>query len=154
MDTNIWQFGFIKPREKQFLELYESAHSFLISILSDESTRIAASSYQIAEILEVLRKSGMEKEPRAGILHDFEKAKFYVKDLSLADAVLALTDSARSNIHVYDYLVAYPLKDIVGRIYSADTHFTHEDFTSICEVINPLAPWFSTEGKRPEKRRG
>ena len=153
IDTNIWQFGFVKPKEKEFFELHELAHSFLSSILADEATRIAISSYQIAEISEVLRKSGMERESRLCILQDFEKAKFYVRDLSFADTVRAATDSTKSNIHVYDYLVAYPLRDILGRIYSSDTHFSHEDFSSICEVVNPLAPWFSTEGKRPEKHR-
>jgi predicted nucleic acid-binding protein len=153
VDTNIWEFGFVKPKEKEFSELHELARSFLSSILADETIRIAVSSYQIAEILEVLRKSGMDEEQRLRILHDFQKAKFYVRDLSFADTSRAVTDSARSNIHVYDYLVAYPLRGMVGRIYSADTHFAHEDFKSIAQVINPLAPWSSTEGKRPEKRR-
>ena len=54
-----------------------------------------------------------------------------------------------SNIHIYDYLVAFPLKGLVSKIYSADDHFQHKDFKAIAEVINPLSPWILREGKRP-----
>gem|GEM_PF-3682392 len=81
------------------------------------------------------------------------KSKFYVRDLYFEDVLAAIGDSSESNIHVYDYLVVYPLRDTIYTIYSADVHLMHEHFTSAWEVRKPpLAPWFQTEGKRPEKR--
>jgi hypothetical protein len=151
VDTNIWKFGLVKPREKEFSELYESAHGLLFSLLADKVTRIGMSAYQVGEILETLRKSGIEREERLRIADDFKKPKFYIADVTLNDVFRAVTDSVSSNIHVYDYLVAYPLRDVVSRIYSADKHFMHEDFRSICEVTNPVSPWFEVEGRRPEK---
>lgn len=151
VDTNIWRFALAKPKEKEFAELNEKAQRFLSSLVNDQTVRIGLSSYQVCEILEVLRKTGISREEREKILEDFKKAKFYVKPLTLEDAVKAARDSAKSNIHVCDYLVVYPLRGVLNAIYSADSHLMHEDFTSICEVINPLSPWFQTEGKQPQK---
>jgi len=64
----------------------------------------------------------------------------------------AVTDSSKSNIHVYDYLVGYPLRGIIDKIYTADEHFQHSDFQKICQISNPLTPWFITEGKQLEKQ--
>ena len=152
IDTNIWQFALAKPKEKELDQLHESAKEFLFSIINDQTIRIGISTYQVGEILEVLRKTGISWEDRSRIFDDFRKPKFYIKELSMDDTIASANDSAKSNIHVYDYMVVYPLKDIVYRIYSADEHLMHEDFRSICEVINPVSPWSQTEGKRPEKR--
>jgi predicted nucleic acid-binding protein len=152
VDTNIWQFAFMTPREKEFVQIHDLAGLFLTTVLEDESVRIAATSYQVAEIVEVLRKSGYPNEKRMKILHDFEKPKFFVKDLMLSDVTRACEDSSKSNVHVYDYLVVSPLKGVVDRIYSADEHFKHDDFQRIATVANPLEPWFVTEGKHPEKK--
>ncbi len=152
VDTNIWQYAFVRPREKEFAVVHELAQPFLSGLLADELIRIPMSSYQVAEIMEVLRKSGVRHEVRLQILRDFEKAKFYVRDLMLSDVVDAIKDSSKSNIHVYDYLVAYPLRGVIDRIYTADEHFLHSDFQAICQISNPLTPWFVTEGKQPEKR--
>lgn len=85
------------------------------------------------------------------MLEDFEKPKFFIKALDFDTVKKALKDSSKSNIHVYDYLVVYPLIGIVDKIYSADSHLMHEDFQKVAEIINPLKPWIITEGKKPMK---
>lgn len=154
VDTNIWQFAFVKPRESEFVQIHELAKSFLSGLLDDNRVRIAASAYQVAEIMEVLRKSGADEETRNQVRLDLGTTKFYVRDLSLNDVVKAAIDSSKSSIHIYDYLIAYPLRGIITRIYSADGHFKHPDLSSVAEVVNPLAPWRVTEGKRPERENG
>ncbi|WXG41545.1 MAG: hypothetical protein WED07_12400 [Candidatus Freyarchaeum deiterrae] len=151
IDTNIWHFALVKPAEKEFLEIHNMANAFLSSILSDPSIRIAVSCYQVGEILEVLRRAKLSADTRLKLLEDFEKGKYFVKPLDFPVVISAVKDSAKSNIHVYDYLVAYPLREIVNRIYSADAHFEHPHFQDIAEVKNPLSPWILTEGKKPEK---
>lgn len=151
VDTNVWHFAFVRPIEEPFIEIHNLASGFLSSILSDSNTRIALSCYQVSEILEVLRRSKLSINFRLKLLEDFEKAKFFVKALNFQMVKEAAKDSSKPNIHVYDYLVVYPLTGIVDRIYSADQHFMHPDFRKIAEVNNPLSPWFITEGKRPTK---
>ncbi|MGQ9721684.1 MAG: type II toxin-antitoxin system VapC family toxin [Candidatus Jordarchaeum sp.] len=151
IDTNIWHFALVKPIEEPFWEIHKLAREFLSSIIGDSNLRIAVSCYQVSEILEVLRRSNLSVDLRLKLLEDFEKGKFFVKPLDFPAVVSAVKDSAKSNIHIYDYLVAYPLKEIVNRIYSADSHFKHPHFQSIAEVKNPISPWIITEGKKPEK---
>lgn len=151
VDTNIWHFAMVKPIEKEFLEIHKRANSFLLSALTDESIRMALSSYQVAEVLEVLRRSHVDPNTRMKLLADFKTRKFYVTDLSFSAVKEAVKDSSESGIHVYDYLVAYPLKGVVTRIYSADDHFQHSHFVKMAEVVNPLLPWILREGIKPRK---
>ena len=151
VDTNIWHFAMVKPAEEEFLDIHRRANEFLLSTLTDEDTRIALSSYQIAEVVEVLRRSRVDLDARMRLLADFKTRKFFVADLSLGVVEEAIRASSESGIHIYDYLVAYPLKGVVGRIYSADDHFQHSHFIKMAEVINPLLPWILREGIRPRK---
>lgn len=152
IDTNIWHFALVKPIEEEFLEIHDLASTFLSSVLSDSNVRIALSCYQISEILEVLKRAKISVDTRLKLLEDFEKGKFFVKPLDFQAVISAVKDSAKSNIHVYDYLVAYPLRRLINRIYSADAHFKHPHFQDIAEVKNPISPWILTEGKKPEKQ--
>ena len=152
VDTNIWHFAFVKPREQEFAEVHALARDAVEELLTDRGVRIAMSAYQAGEVIEVLRRSGVGLETREGLLRDLGTGKFFVKDLTFDAVISALSDSAESGIHVYDYLVAYPLKGIVGRMYSADDHFQHEHFR-FAEVVNPVAPWILREGVKPTKIR-
>ncbi len=150
IDTNIWHFALVKPREEEFSEIHYTAKNVLGNLLSNRNIRVAMSTYQVAEIIEVLRRSGVEKDVRDGILEDFKTGKFFIKPLEFDVVVEALRDASQSNIHIYDYLVAYPLRDIVDRIYTADSHFFHEHFR-FAEVVNPIKPWVLREGVKPFK---
>ncbi len=148
IDTNIWHFAFVRPKESTFVKIHAMAKKVLEELLSNRGIRIAMSAYQAGEIIEVLRRSGVDSVTREGITKDFGTGKFFVKDLTFEVVEGALSDSMKSHIHVYDYLVAYPLKGIVERIYSADDHFQHEHFR-YAEVVNPVAPWVLREGIKP-----
>lgn len=119
-------------------------------MLKNRNIRIAMSVYQVAEILEVLRRSGVSDDVRKMLIDDFETGKFFIKELDFSIVKECILSSTKSNIHVYDYLVAYPLKYIVDVIYSADDHFKHKDF-SFAKIINPLEPWILREGRKPFK---
>lgn len=151
VDTNIWHFAMVKPREEEFLEVHKRANSFLLSTLMDENIRMALSSYQVAEVLEVLRRSHVDFDTRMKLLADLKTRKFYVAEVLFRTVEEAIKDSFESGIHVYDYLVAYPLKGVVTRIYSADDHFQHAHFIKMAEVVNPLFPWILREGLKPRK---
>lgn len=151
IDTNIWHFAFVSPKEGGFVDIHSKARKTLEELLSNREVRIVVSAYQAGEILEVLRRSGVDLKTREGLLKDFKSGKFFVKDLTFGVVEGAIADSSKSHIHVYDYLVAYPLKGLVERIYSADDHLFHEHF-SFAEVVNPLTPWILREGIKPFKK--
>jgi len=151
IDTNIWHFAFVRPKEKEFREIHEKAKEFILGKLKDVKVRIAMSSYQLAEIIEVLRRSGVPFSVLLKLLDDFMSPKFYVAELTKQHVSKAAKMSFSSGIHIYDYLVALPLEGIVTEIFSADDHFQHSHFTRIARIINPLEPWVIREGKKPKK---
>ncbi len=151
IDTNIWHFAFVKPKEDEFVEIHTLAKDALEELLTDRNVRVVMSAYQAGEIIEALRRSGVDQKTREGLIKDYGTGKFFVKDLSFDAVKDALKDSTSSHIHIYDYLVAYPLKNIVERIYSADDHFQHEHF-GYAELINPVMPWILREGIKPFRR--
>lgn len=151
VDTNIWHYAHISPKEPDFIPIHKKARKFLNDLLKNKKVTIAITTYQISEILDLFRKGGMGKKERQEFLEDFFSGGFVLKDLSSSDTKECLSKSINSGIHVYDYLVAIPLKGLINRIYSADDHFQQQDFTNIAEVVNPLSPWILVEGKKPKR---
>ena len=154
VDTNIWHWAYIRPTELEFVPIHERASDFLSDLLTDETFGLALTTYQICEILDLFRKSGMRTEERKEFMGDFFSGDFYVKEITIPEVRTCLCKSIDSGIHVYDYLVALPLKGTVVTFYSADDHFQHKDFTEIAVVENPLDPWILREGRRPMGKKG
>lgn len=151
IDTNLWVYSYVEPQDKDLREIHNLTKGFMASILKDPGIIITLSSYQVCEILEVLRRLFVPQGMRDHLLQDFLSEGFCVKELSVKDVIFSYEKSKDSNIHIYDYLVAMPLKGIITKIYSADEHFQHKDFKEIAEVINPISPWILKEGWRPLK---
>ncbi len=152
IDTNIWLLGFIPIKEIKYQFLHKKANLFITEKLQNKNTTICISTYQIGEIMELFRRYGLNKTRREEIFTEFFTKKFITRDITLKIIKEAFDLSDNSSIHIYDYLVALPAKNIVEKIYSADDHFQHKDFTSICKVTNPLSPWILREGRQPEKK--
>lgn len=150
IDTSIFEYGFVKPKEPEFLDLHQKAKSWLIAILKKEDIEILMSTYQIAEVLEVFRRVGASHEAKESFI-DIVEEEFIKRTISYETVKEAYLLSVRSNIHIYDYLVVLPFRGEVEEIYSSDKHFQHSDFTSIANVRNPLEGWITIEGKKPQK---
>jgi len=120
-------------------------------MLDDSNISICLSAYQLGEIFDLFRKYKIDRVVESKIYQDFFTEKFIIRNLCLNHFKEAYKLSKRSLIHIYDYFVVLPIEDIVDKIYSADDHFQHKDFTSICKVTNPLFPWILREGREPEK---
>lgn len=149
VDTNIWHYTYHQPKEDQFIELKEKSRQFMKDILTDTHVKIALSSYQCAEIIELLRRTGQPKQIIKELVEDFKKENFIIVNLDFNDFLIAADKSVTSGIHIYDYLVALPLTNLVAEIFSADDHFQHQDFKEIAKVTNPLHPWILREGRIP-----
>lgn len=150
IDTGIFEYAFVKPKEFEFLDLHQKANSWLIAVLKEDKSEILMSTYQIAEVLEIFRRVGASKEARESFVEVMEEG-FIKKTISYETVKEANMLSISSNIHIYDYLVVLPFKGEVEEIYSSDQHFQHPDFTSVARVINPLENWITVEGRKPQK---
>lgn len=153
IDTNIFEYAYVTPKDSAYSEIHDRASDFLLPILSDSEIKIGMSSYQVGEILEVLRKVGTSENIRKNFaLATQNKDKFLIRYLSYETVLSAFQKSLESNIHIYDYLVVLPVKELIDDIYSADEHLFYKDFTSIANVKNPLDDWILVEGRKPQKR--
>lgn len=144
-------FLYIVPGDEDFLEIHRSASSFIENVLKDDSIIIATTHYHIAEIMNLLRKGNLDNKLREKIFQGFKTPKFKVGKLNMKILDLCFKKNLNSGIHIYDYLVALPLKGIITEIFSADDHFHHKDFQEIAKVTNPLYPWILREGRLPAK---
>ncbi len=149
IDTNIWHFAYVEPKELQYEEIHQKAKEFLFNKLKEKGIKIFLTSYQVSEILDMLRKGNVSKEIRIHLMELMETPLFSIIDLHFSIVKVSFQKSLNSNIHIYDYLVALPLKGTIGRIYSADDHFQHKDFLAVAPVENPLEPWILREGRKP-----
>ncbi len=152
VDTQIWLYAYGRPKLPQYLPVHIEAKDFLNRILKATDTTVALSLQQAAEILQLLGEIGVSSEERIQLLQDFSSDKFLLQTVTIGHLEEALRLSMKSSVHIWDYLVALPLRGIVQKIYSADKHFFRTDhFSKIAEVSNPLS-WEMVEGKSPEKR--
>jgi predicted nucleic acid-binding protein len=151
VDTQIWVFAYGRPSAGSLTAPHSEARNFLSDILRSPEITIAISLFQAAEILELLRRIGTSTVERTQLWQDFSCAKFCLKALTTDHVEEALILSMKSSVHIWDYLVVLPLKDIVRRIYSADRHLLEtDDFSNIAEVVNPLS-WNMVEGQEPRR---
>jgi len=152
IDTNLWYYAYVEPKEIDYIEIHKKANEFLKEIVIKPEIIIAITTYQISEILDTLRKGGVDRSIRLELFEGIKSKRFTIKELSLADIESCFKKSLDSGIHIYDYLVTLPLRGLVTKIYSADTHLQHQDFKEIAEVENPISPWILIEGRRPFKQ--
>jgi predicted nucleic acid-binding protein len=151
VDTNIWQYAFCEPQIVGGPELREEARRFLDALLADHSRTIAVSEYQVCETLEVMRKLGVPLDTRRSVRDLLRSVRCRVVrcGIEVVDEAFAL--SAESGIHIYDYMVALPLRYLVNVIYTADEHFGHAHFQAIARIENPLS-WVMVEGRVPRRK--
>jgi len=151
IDSNIWYYAYIIPTKEDFLEIHNRASAFLADSLEDKSIIISITSYQMAEIIDLLRKGNLKAEIRKDIFESFKTPKYQLLEITIEQTEFCFQKSIASGIHIYDYLTALPLKGMITEIFSADDHFQHKDFKEIAKVTNPLSPWMLREGRIPEK---
>jgi len=113
---------------------------------------LTITTFQISEILDLLRKGGVERSIRLELFESIKSKKFIIKEITLANMESCFKKSLDSEIHIYDYLVTLPLEGLVTKIYFADAYLQHQDFKEIAEVENPLFPWILVEGRKPVRQ--
>lgn len=151
VDTNIWEYAFCQPRIPAGADLNREAKAFLDALLADATKPLMLSEYQVCEVLEVLRKVGVSGHARQTVFDLFRSERCTVVPHGTGITEEAFGLSRASNIHLYDYLVALPLRGLVSVIYTADEHFGHPHFQAIARIENPLS-WVACEGRGPRPK--
>lgn len=152
IDTNLWHYAYVEPKEEDYLEIHKQAERFLKDTLINPDVTVAITTHQISEILDILRKGGVSRLIRIELFEAIKSEKFIIKELTVANIESCFKKSLDSGIHIYDYLVTLPLKGLARKIYSADSHLQHQDFKDIAEVENPIFPWILVEGRKPVRQ--
>ncbi|MBM3498122.1 MAG: hypothetical protein FJX74_05570 [Armatimonadetes bacterium] len=147
VDTQIWEYAWVEE-DRAPATVHREAAAFLTPFLDASDKVLCVTAYQAAEIMDVLRKAGLDADARGELL-DLLQTQCLCLDLT-TDAVFECVEmSLRSGIHVYDYLVAVPLRGLIDVIYSADRHFVQDpQFEAIAPVVNPMT-WEMQEGQPP-----
>jgi predicted nucleic acid-binding protein len=152
VDTNIWEYAYVELSITGGLTLLSQARQFLEGLLADTGRRIFLSAYQAAEIPEVMRKLGVPADIREAVFNLFWTDRCQIVPCSAQVTHEAFALSNESGIHIYDYLVALPLRGLIAVFYTADEHFLHPHFQKVATVQNPLS-WVMTEGRPPREAR-
>jgi len=75
VDSNIWLYAYAKARQKEYEKIHLLARSFFQNLIQDSRIKMAVTSYQIAEIIDLLRKANVDKQTRIEIFEGFKNTE-------------------------------------------------------------------------------
>jgi hypothetical protein len=152
IDTELWSFSFKKPDIKNFsskeefkkaLKLHTESDNFLQEHI--KNNRIFMTFHQLSEIYHVLgfRGKKMSKNQVENLCLKLLDGKFIkwftIERIHINEAIKI---SAKSNIHIWDYLYILPLIEEVNVIFTCDKHFLNASFQALHNnIVNPLSKW-------------
>ena len=152
IDTQIWIYSKKKPIRTKFesetdylktMELHQKAEKFLKSFTGE--VIIYFSIQQIGELFHTLAFRGVKipvNEANEFINILINSDNIIVIPYSTDDLIKAMILSARSKIHIWDYLCVIPLINHISKIYTVDSHFKDKTFIDLgISIENPLEVW-------------
>lgn len=155
IDTQIWVIAKKKPSPNRFpsqreyeeaLRAHEHAREFLLE--EHAKARIYMSAHQLAEIYHALAFRGFRvplTEARAFIEGVATDPNIYIVPVTPEHYRSAVDESARTDIHVWDYLCLLPVLDYVETVYSTDPHFQVLCRDYGLKLVNPIGYWSETQ---------
>lgn len=152
VDTQIWVFRKKIPLQEKYdnsvdyqnaLKLHQKAIEFFDNLL--KKTIIYFTTHQIGELFHVFAFRGLRipLDETFQFIYDLMHSKnTRVIPITDDDLTRAINLSAKSNIHIWDYLCIIPLTNYVSKIYTTDSHFKDESFIQFgIDIENPLNSW-------------
>lgn len=151
VDTELWSLAKKKPIREKFgsKEEFEKALNFHLKardFFLNEFPKINVymSLHQLAEIFHVLTFRGHRipvDEASAivlGIIEDPRIAKISVSSKHIHEAI---KESARTGIHIWDFLCFVPVRDFVDTVCTTDKHFEVIGKYYGISIVNPIGSW-------------
>ncbi|MEX2683645.1 MAG: hypothetical protein Q6373_018865 [Candidatus Sigynarchaeota archaeon] len=154
IDTQLWIYAQKEPDPNRFptkveyermLGFHQKADSFLQRQV--KQSVIAMTYHQLAEIYHDLAFQGqrIDNDFCAQFCSTMLRSRF-MKWFPMTETHIqeSLRLSTKSGIHVWDYLCILPVIQNVDVLYTCDSHFQHETFTSFQRPIhNPVGEWIA-----------
>lgn len=151
IDTQLWVLAKKKPDPRRFasLEEYEQAlkaHELARRFFTVEFPRLRVymSLHQLAELYHALAFRGVRVpagEAEALIREVAEDPSIVKVPVTLAHYREAVRESARTGIHIWDYLCFIPVRSFVEAVYSTDLHFERICREHGVKLLNPVGRW-------------
>jgi hypothetical protein len=154
IDTQLWIYAQKEPDKDNFptgpayqrmLTIHQLADTFLQQQV--KRSVIAMTYHQLAEIYHNLAFQGqkLDLEFCTEFCNMLLKSKFMrwypVLEPHLHEG---LRLSKAASIHIWDYLCVLPIIQDVDVLYTCDSHFNHDSFTSMQRPIqNPIGEWLA-----------
>lgn len=152
IDTQLWVYRKKIPVKNKYqnsldfqnaMKLHQNAVKFFKNLPND--TLIYLTLHQIGELFHAFAFRGLRTpiNQTRQFIHDLMNSKSArVLPISDKDLREAIDLSAKSNIHLWDYLCVIPLKSYISTIYTTDIHFRDESFRQFdIPIENPLSSW-------------
>lgn len=151
VDTEIWNAAKKRPSREKFssekgfrkaLAMHERARAFF----EEEFPRLKVymSLHQVAEVYHVLAFRG-QRVPQSEALEFVSELlgdpRVVKVPVTLEHIRKAVEASAKTGIHIWDFLCFLPVAAFVDRVYTSDAHFLPIARIYGVEVVNPLAEW-------------
>ncbi|MCS7264400.1 MAG: hypothetical protein NZ805_06170 [Armatimonadetes bacterium] len=114
-----------------------------------DSQVLAVSPQLLGELYHVLTERGLRitKTLAQQLVDDLlQGANIIYRSPDVAIIQEAIALSARTCVHIWDFLIVLPFRGILERIYTTDPHFLSCKNLQVAPVENPLGLWV-TEGK-------
>jgi hypothetical protein len=146
VDTRIWVLALRAPLAEPgsaLADLGERARRVVEEVRARDIVLLTPQ--LLAEIHHVATGRGAHRLPAADarryLLQLLADRRSRFRALSRARFARALSLSAESGIHIWDYLVVLPWDGELDRILTMDPHFRHRHFASFGRIENPLGLW-------------
>ena len=154
VDTEIWVFAKKRPLRSKFKSEGEYAKFLKAHVAAQEFFRevfpklkIYMTAHQLAEIFHVLSFRGA----RVPLSESIRLVKLIVEDPGIVKVPvtcehvrLAAELSAKTGIHIWDFLCILPVAGLVDVVFSCDKHFLEIGRLLGVRVENPIPIWVST----------
>ena len=153
IDTQLWIYSKKKPILENFSDQTRfnnalKGHTEAIKFFGDirkKRCQIYLSSHQISELYHALSFRGF-KIPRNESFQFIQNLKnnnkITIVEINWQNIINALERSARSAIHIWDYLCILPLVNKIDICYTNDKHYQDQTFQGFkFRIENPLTRW-------------
>lgn len=154
VDTEIWVFAKKRPLKSKFRSEGEYTKFLKAHVVAQEFFRevfpklkVYMTTHQLAEIFHVLSFRGA----RVPLSESIRLVKLIVEDPGIVKVPvtcehvrLAAELSAKTGIHIWDFLCILPVAGLVDVVFSCDKHFLEIGRLLGIRVENPIPIWVST----------
>jgi len=151
IDTRVWVLALRSPAIEPQAPLADLAGRAAVLVRDAIEHELVLFTPQLVAEIHHVATSRLRPRSLGTVVRDYLHAilarrhtRFRPATRSHVDEALSL--SAESGVHVWDYLVVLPWRGRIDRVITMDPHYRHAHFGTLARIENPLGLW-RTEGQ-------